>query len=69
MELELELQELIFSYQDDSGSFSNMPKRGQRMESPLGRIEVIESIPMSKYTDGGASASGMMILFWMKFCE
>lgn len=49
----LQLEYLIFSYIDDSGSFENVPKRGDEMDSPLGRIHIVKSDILTKYTDGG----------------
>lgn len=52
---DLRLEYLIFSYIDRSGSFNNVPKRGEEIESPFGKVYVVKCDILTKYTDGGAT--------------
>jgi hypothetical protein len=51
----LEVQSVIFKYTDKSGSFENLPKRGTVVDTPLGKMSVVQAEPMVRFTDGGRS--------------
>lgn len=51
----LQLEYLIFSYTDDSGSINNVPRRGDEIETPLGKVSIVRFDILTRYADGGAS--------------
>lgn len=52
-ENELKLHQIVLNYVDSSGTFNNLPKRGDTLDTEWGILEVIKAEPMRFYTDGG----------------
>jgi hypothetical protein len=51
-----EIHVVTLKYTNSSGSFGNLPKSGLIVDHAIfGKLRVIRSDPMTKFTDGGAS--------------
>ena len=58
----LRIERVEFRYTDESGSFKNIPRRNDKIQTSLGELSVWTAEAVTRFTDGGASPFEVKII-------